>query len=214
MINRSWSRVCIDASVEKCFDIVRNSWLDAQLRSRLISRSLDSVSLDEPFRWNRFVADTTYRWVMFVSSQLNLLIYEINAFAWIEFWIFEFHHEWCALKSSQIIAFSKMSKEINFRSIVYSWFSPWFFSFYTLKIMKFSILDEISSIWIFESFNISYFEVVLGWPYEMKWNGFFFHFRRLIDWLIDWLNHTSTRPRVGACGMLATVILNYHLFLG
>ena len=36
----------------------------------------------------------------------------------------------------------------------------------------------------------------------------------LIDWLIDWLNHTPTRPRVGACGMLATVILNYHLFLG
>ena len=33
-------------------------------------------------------------------------------------------------------------------------------------------------------------------------------------WLIDWLSHTSTRPRVGACGMLATMVPNYHLFLG
>ena len=44
---------------------------------RLIPRSLDSVSLDGSSRWNRFVADITYRWVMFVS--LNRYVFEFAA---------------------------------------------------------------------------------------------------------------------------------------
>ena len=64
-----------------------------------------------------------------MNSHLNRLSHEINSFARIEFWIFEFHHEWCALKSSQIIAFSEMFIDVNFRSIEYFWFSSWDFSF-------------------------------------------------------------------------------------
>ena len=94
-----------------------------------------------------------------INSQLNRLIHEINAFARINFWIFEFYHKWCALKSPQISAFSGKHRRINFRLIVYSWSSPWFFSLYILKIMKFSTFDEISSTWMSESFDISYLGV-------------------------------------------------------
>ena len=53
-----------------------------------------------------------------INSQLNRLIHEINSFARIGFWIFEFHHQWCALKSLHIIAISKMPIDVNFRSTV------------------------------------------------------------------------------------------------
>ena len=106
-------------------------------------------------KWNVYVISSE----ILINSQLNRLIHDINAFAWIEFWIFEFHHEWCALKFSQINAFLKLSKRINLCSIVYFLLFSWLFSFYILKTMKFLTFNKISSILMFESFDISYFEI-------------------------------------------------------
>ena len=53
-----------------------------------------------------------------INPQLNRLIHEINSFAQIEFWVFEFYYEWCALKSSHIIAFLEMSIDVNFRATI------------------------------------------------------------------------------------------------
>ena len=66
MINRSWSRVCIDASIEGV-RYLTEFVSRCTTPGRLIFRPLDSVSSNGSSRWNRFVVDTTYRWVLFAS---------------------------------------------------------------------------------------------------------------------------------------------------
>ena len=100
-----------------------------------------------------------------INSQLNRLVYEINSFTRIEFWVFEFHHEWCALKSLHIIVFSETSIDVHFRSTVYFWCSSWDFSLWILKIIKFLTFDKIFNIWSFESFEILYFEVQINFAF-------------------------------------------------
>ena len=121
-----------------CFEIIVNAmtwWFDFVTISSFIDQStmfsaifvvanVKSSTDCEIFECDVYVISSD----VLINSQLNLLIHEINASERIEFWIFEFYHEWCALKSSQIIAFWRIFIHVNFRSIVYFWFSPWDFS--------------------------------------------------------------------------------------
>ena len=59
-------------------DIVRNSCLDALLRADWFLDLLTLFHLNGPSRWNRFVADTTYRWVMFASLNKRVPLSEYS----------------------------------------------------------------------------------------------------------------------------------------
>ena len=72
---------------------------------------------------------------------MNRLIHAINTFARIKFWIFEFHHEWCALNLSQRIVFSKMFKKNQFS------FDRVFLIFFLVVFIVYIKNYEVLNIW-------------------------------------------------------------------
>ena len=113
----------------KMLNIFRNSWLDAQFRGRLIPRSLDSVSSDEPSRWNKFVANTTYRWVLFVSYNWTLLSFNLSFFV-------RSNNFWNTKSNYCRICLINIITDVKFFHIVFSLFFPIILSFAALSLMK------------------------------------------------------------------------------
>ena len=60
----------------------RNSCLDALLRADWFLDFLTLFHLNESSKWNRFVIDITYRWILFVNLVIVMFI-ETNKFYWL-----------------------------------------------------------------------------------------------------------------------------------